>query len=182
MKRAVKFKLKNGKIVTIKTLQVGDYDALMKYFDKFAHDVGAIQTTAYPGRPKMSKELFEKMYSSNERLGIAVWDGDKIIGDAMIGKDRPNHPYYQGKTAGIGITMLSKYAHNGIGSKIMKILENWARENGVYKIHGDIRHLNIASIATCIKNGFIITGIHYNAAFINGKWYHEYIVEKILEK
>ena len=106
MKRAVKFKLKNGKDVVIKPLQVGNYDALMKYFDKFSHDVGAIQTTAYPGRPKMSKEQFEKMYSGNERLGIAVWDGDKIIGDAMIGKDRPNHPYYQGRTAGIGITML----------------------------------------------------------------------------
>ena len=42
--------------------------------------------------------------------------------------------------------------------------------------------MNVPSIATCIKNGFIITGIHYDAAFINGKYVHEYIVEKILEK
>ena len=182
MKRAIKFKLKNGKVITIRALRTDDYDALMKYFDKFSRDVGAIQTTAYPGRPKMSREQFEKMYSSSDRLGIAMWDGDSIVGDAMIGKDRPTHPYYQGKTAGIGITMLNKYAHNGIGTKVMQILEKWARDNGIHKIHGDIRHLNIASIATCIKNGFIITGIHYDAAFINGKYVHEYIVEKILEK
>jgi RimJ/RimL family protein N-acetyltransferase len=78
--------------------------------------------------------------------------------------------------------MLDKYTHNGIGNKMLHILEKWARENSVHKIECEIRHVNIASIANCIKNGFVITGIHHDAAFINGKWVDEYILEKILEK
>ena len=63
---------------------------------------------------------------------------------------------------------------------MLQILEKWARENGVHKIECEIRHENIASIANCIKNGFVITGIHYDAVFINNKWINEYILEKIL--
>ena len=80
------------------------------------------------------------------------------------------------------IMFLSVKDRAKIAKTVKETAEKWARENNIHKLVGDVRHLNIASIAACIKNGFIITGIHYDAAFINGKWHHEYILEKILEK
>ena len=52
MNRAIKFKLKNGKFITIRRTRGADYDAVMKFMEKFTHDVGAIQTFQYAGQPK----------------------------------------------------------------------------------------------------------------------------------
>ena len=180
MNRSIKFKLKNGKVVTIRRVRGTDYDAIMKFFDKFSRGIGAFQTCQYAGQPKKDKARSIEAYANKNSLYIAAWDGDNVVSVSSIDKIRPNHPYYMGKSASIGISMLDKYTHNGIGNKMLQILEKWARENGVHKIECEIRHENIASIANCIKNGFVITGIHYDAVFINNKWINEYILEKIL--
>ena len=182
MNRAIKFKLKNGKFITIRRTRGTDYDAVMKFMEKFTHDVGAIQTFQYAGQPKKDKEKSILLYESKDNLFLSAWDGGNIIGTCSINKIRPNHPYSQGKSASIGMTILSKYTHNGIGNKMLQILEKWARDNGVHKIEAEIRHMNIPSIANCIKNGFLIIGLQRDAAIINGKYVHHYLVEKILEK
>ena len=52
MKRAIKFKLKNGRVVTIRRLVATDYDAQMKFMEKFTLGPGAVQTMQYRGQPK----------------------------------------------------------------------------------------------------------------------------------
>ena len=52
MKRAIKFKLKNGKVVTIRRIRGTDYDAVMKYLEKFTRGPGAKWTWQYAGQPK----------------------------------------------------------------------------------------------------------------------------------
>ncbi len=182
MNRAIQFKLKNGKVVTIRRVRAGDYDAMMKYLAKFSRDVGAVQTFRYPGEPKKDKEESMRFYESPDRCFIAAWDGDNIIGSASISKVMPKHPYCMGRVAGVGMSVLNKYTRNGLGSKFLQILEKWACENGVKKLKAGIRHKNIASIVNCIKHDFIITGIQYNELYIDGEWQHEYLLEKILEK
>ena len=179
MNRAIKFKLKNGKIVTIRRLTASDYDVQMKFLEKFTSGPGAVQTMQYRGQPKKDKEITIKHYEKNFVIG--AFDDDNMIAVASVTPQRVGHPY-SGRSAGVGMMMLDKYTGNGLGSKFFQILEKWSRENNIHKLVGDVRHLNIPSITACIKNGFIITGIHYDAAFINGKWHHEYILEKILEK
>ncbi len=180
MNRAIKFKLKNGKTVTIRRIRAADYDICMKYMAKFSRDPGALQTNQYPGQPKKDKEMSIKMYESNTRLFIGAFDGKDVIGMASIGRQNPDHPYQQGIRAGIGFSILKKYTHNGLGTKMLQILEKWARENGVRMLYADIRHLNIPSIATFIKSGFLITGLQRNVDIVNGKFIHRYAVEKDL--
>ena len=179
MNRAIKYKIKNGKVITIRRLRTNDYEAMESFREKFSIDPGAINTMQYPGRPKNNKESFVKHCAENLLLG--AFDGDKIVGSCSVNLLRHGHPY-SGRAAGMGMMMLSKYTHNGIGGKFFDVAEKWARENNIHKLQAEVRHNNIPSIANCIKHGFIITGINYDAAFINGKWVHEYIVEKILEK
>jgi len=38
------------------------------------------------------------------------------------------------------------------------------------------------SLGNLLKQGYEIVGILHDTAFIDGKWHHEYILEKILEK
>lgn len=179
MIRATNIKLKNGKTITIRPTKPADYDAIENWHKKFVTDPGAVQTMQCPGRPRPPKESFIKFITEN--FSMVACDGDKVIGTCSVNLLRNGHPY-SGRAAGMGMMMLQKYTHNGIGGKFFEMGEKWAREHNIHKLQAEVRHNNISSIANCIKHGFIITGIHYDAAFINGKWVHEYIVEKILEK
>lgn len=181
MKRAIKFLLKNGKSITIRRIRGADYDVVMNFIEKFSRDIGAIQTNQYAGQPKKDKNESVKLYESKDCLFIGAFDNNNVIGMASIIKTRPNHPY-SGRSARIGMSLLHKYTHNGIGGKFFEIAEKWARENNVHKLQAEVRHMNIPSIVNCIKHGFIITGILYDAVCINNKWVHEYLFEKIIEK
>ena len=179
MNRAIKFKLKNGKIITIRRVRANDYEAAEKFRERFSVDPAAIQTMQYPGRPKNDKESSLKFYAENLLLG--AFDGDKIIGTCSVNFLRRGHPY-SGRAAGMGMMMLGKYTHNGIGGKFFDIAEKWARENNIHVLQSGVRHKNVRSLGNLLKQGYEIVGVFHDTAFINGEWHHEYLLEKILEK
>lgn len=179
MKRAIKFKLKNGRVVTIRRLVATDYDAQMKFMEKFTRGPGAVQTMQYRGQPKKDKEITIMHYEKNFVVG--AFDGDNMIGIASVTPQRVGHPY-SGRSAGVGMMMLDKYTGNGLGSKFFQILEKWARENGVHKLYAEVFHKNIRSLNNLMKHGYQIVGIKHDAAIVDNEWMHIYILEKILEK
>ena len=181
MNRAIKFKLKNGKVVTIRRIYGTDYDAVMAYLNKFSRGSGAKWTWHYSGQPKKDKEKAIKTYENPNNLFIGALDEDKIIGLAMIFKEKPDHPY-SGRVASTGLSILEQYTSNGLGTKFNKILEKWARENNVHVLQSGVRHKNIRALGNLLKQGYEIVGVLHDTAFIDGEWYHTYMLEKILEK
>ena len=179
MDNYVNIKMKNGKTIVVRYANQDDYESIDKFGEEFGNDPGAIQTMQYPGRPRPTKENFLKFIEKN--CLIVAFDGDRAVGTCSVGMMREGHPY-SGHAAGVGMMMLQDYTHNGIGGVFFDLGEKWAREHNVHKLQAEIRHNNIASIVNSIKHGFIITGIRYDAAFINGQYVHEYIIEKMLEK
>ena len=181
MKRAIKFKLKNGKEVTIRPLKIDDYDAFVKYMNEFRKGPSAKWTWQCPGRPLVTRERAEKDWSDKNSLFLGAFDGNKLIGTANIRKKMPEHPY-SGRVAESGTTMLEKYTSNGLGTKFKQIVGKWASENNVHKLQTEVRHKNTRSLGNLLKQGYEIVGILHDTAFIDGEWHHEYILEKILEK
>lgn len=181
MNRAIKFKLKNGKVVTIRRIRGTDYEDVMKYLDKFACGSGAKWTWQYAGQPKKDKQESIQLYDDPNNLFVGAWDGDDLIGTANIKKSRVGHPY-SGRLAATATSMLEQYTSNGLGTKFKQIVEKWARENNVHKLQTDVRHKNIRSLGNLLKQGWEIVGIFHDVAFIDGEWHHEYLLEKILEK
>ncbi|MBP5399632.1 MAG: GNAT family N-acetyltransferase [Alphaproteobacteria bacterium] len=181
MKRAINFKLKNGRTVVIRCLKDDDYDAVKKYYTEFDKGPSAKMVFDYPGAPIGTKEHFIKKWRNKNNLCIAAFDDDKIIGCAQVCKIMPDHPY-SGRNAITGTTILEKYTSNGLGTKFKVIIEKWARENNVHKLTSETFHNNIRSIGNLIKQGYEVVGILHDVAFIDGEWYHQYNFEKILEK
>ena len=62
MNRSIKFKLKNGKEVTIRPLRADDYDAFAKFNKDFANGPSAKMNFEYPGAPIESKEQLVKAW------------------------------------------------------------------------------------------------------------------------
>lgn len=181
MNRSIKFKLKNGKIVTIRRIRGTDYENSMKYLDELASGSGAKWTWQYAGQPKKDKEKSIQMYEDPNNLFVGAWDDNKLIGVASITKKRAGHPY-SGRVASTTTNMLEQYTSNGLGTKFKQIIEKWARENNVHILQGTVRHKNIRSLGNLLKQGWGIVGILHDTAFIDGEWHHEYILEKLLEK
>ena len=181
MKRAVKFKLKDGRVVTIRPLRADDYDAFAKFHKEFAKGPGAKWAWMYPERPMPEKEHMLKDWSNKNNLFIGVFDENKIVGYAQIRKLMVGHPF-SARNAMTATSILEKYTSNGLGAKIMLIIEKWAYENGVHKLEAETFLKNTRSIGNLLKSGYEIVGISHDAAFIDGEWHHEYILEKILEK
>ena len=80
------------------------------------------------------------------------------------------------------------FGQQGYGYNVQYLYDEIGKILGLHKDHhliiigaGNLGQA-LANYMNFEKRGFIITGIHYDAAFINGKWHHEYILEKILEK
>ena len=76
MKRAIKFKLKNGKVVTIRRLVAADYETQMKFVEKFTRGPGAVQTMQYRGQPKKDKAITIRHYENNFVIG--AFDADDL--------------------------------------------------------------------------------------------------------
>lgn len=182
MKRAIKFKLKNGKVVTIRRVRGTDYDDMMKFFDKIVRDPSVKYTSQYPGQPKKDKESSVAMYDNPNNLFLGAWDGDKLIGESTITKIAPDNPKLRGLTGETGSLILDKYTSNGLGGKLKTLVEKWARENGVHKLYAEVFHKNIRSLNNLMKHGYQIVGIKHDAAIVDNEWMHIYILEKILEK
>ena len=182
MNRAIKFKLKNGKVVTIRRIRGTDYDAVMTFFDKIVRDPSVKYTSQYPGQPKKDKESSMKMYDNPKNLFLGAWDGDKLIGESTITRIAPENPKFRGLTGETGSIILDKYTSQGLGGKLKTIVEKWARENGVHKLYAEVIHKNIRSLNNLLKHGYNIVGIKHDAAIVDIEWMHVYILEKILEK
>ena len=181
MNRAITFKLKNGKFVTIRRLRETDYEAMKKYNTEFNNGPSAKMVFEYPGAPMSTKESLIKKWTNKNNLCIAAFDGTKIVGSAQICKIMPDHPY-SGRAAITGVTMIEKYTSSGLGAKLTMILEKWALKNNVHKLQAETFHKNVRAIGSLVKNGYEAVGIIHDVAFINGDWYHQYNFEKILEK
>lgn len=181
MNRSIKFKLKNGKVVTIRRLKPDDYDAIKKYYTEFNKGPSAKMVFEYPGAPIGTKDHMVQKWATPNNLCVAAFDGNKIVGCAQICKIMPDHPF-SGRNAITGTTLLEKYTSMGLGTKFKQIVEKWARENNVHKLSAETFHKNTRSIGNLLKQGYEIVGVLHDVAFIDGEWYHQYNLEKILEK
>lgn len=181
MKRAIKFKLKNGKVVAIRRVRDTDYEAVMTYFETFSAGPSAKWTSGYPRRDNgKGRDHVVKPWGDPNKLFVIAVDGDRVVGMASVHKQKAD--LYSGRSAVTGTAMLEEYTSNGLGNKFKQITEKWARENEVHKLEASVRHKNVRSLGNLLKNGYEVVGIMHDCFFIDGEWHHKYLLEKILEK
>ena len=182
MNRAIKFKLKNGKVVTIRRIRGTDYDAVMKFFDKVVHDASVKYTSLYPGQQKTNEDSFVAMHNNPNNLFLGAWYGKELIGECTTIKIAPENPKYRGLTAETGTTILDKFTSNGLGTKFKTIVEKWAIKNGVHKLYAEVFHKNIRALNNLMKLGYNIVGIKHDAAIVDKELINIYTLEKTLKE
>ncbi|WP_318506128.1 GNAT family N-acetyltransferase [Bacillus sp. T3] len=78
------------------------------------------------------------------------------------------------------IGILSEYRGLGVGTKLFKHLEVWAREHSVHRLELSVVTRNEAGLQLYKKMGFDIEGTKRHSLIIDGEFVDEYYMSKLL--
>ena len=171
--------LKNGQQANLRRIRAEDYDDVMIFLDKFSRGKGAIWTHQYPNQPKKDREESVRHYESDDELFLGVWKDNELIAEGSIQIKNIRDPWSV-KQAGFGLCALDEYTSLGLGTILLKELEEWAVKKKVHRIFGTVRHNNRRALGLYLKAGFQIEGIARETGYFDNQWQHEYYLGKIL--
>ena len=173
------FILKDGRKVLIRPIKPEDIDKVVVYLTQLAMET--VFTNQYVGR-QVDKEKYARDYENENKLFLGAFDErGRIIASSSIGIDRPDHPWCAGNSS-FGVAMLKDYYGQGLGTRLMQLMEDWAKEHHLHTIKGIVRATNRRAINLYLKQGFEICGHLKETAFIDGVWHDEYIIQKIIKE
>lgn len=82
----------------------------------------------YPCEASFVKRKIESLCDSREAAYVAVASGSTV---GYIHVEKYDTLYFETMANILGLAVLSKYQHQGIGKKLIGAAENWAAENGI---------------------------------------------------
>jgi RimJ/RimL family protein N-acetyltransferase len=114
--------------------------------------------------------------SGHSMIFVAEEDG-QIVGQlSALGSNlnRTRHSIY------LVIGILQRYSGQGIGTRLFRELEIWAREKGIHRIELTVMTHNEAAIGIYKKMGFQVEGIKKDSIKIRNQFFDEYYMARIL--
>ena len=110
---------------------------------------------------------------------LLALDSEKIVGIATISS---SHKIKSGHEGELGIVVATEYQRQGIGSKLIQMLINWCKGNGVTtRIRLDTRTDNTMAVSLYLKFGFVVEGCCKNQTLLDGKYYDLYIMGMMIK-
>lgn len=174
------FKLKDGSEVVIRNLTAADAPACLDFYDAISSET---THTLKDGQNKPPLEACAKMYEEEKAdalaLRLGVFFRDKMIANLGFYANRASHPWLR-HIARFGMGIRKEYWSQGLGSRLLEIMEAHALANSFARIEAEVRTKNEQGVALYRKAGFEIEGTRRSAAFINGEYQDEYHIGKLL--
>jgi RimJ/RimL family protein N-acetyltransferase len=83
-------------------------------------------------------------------------------------------------SAYIAVGLLKDYRGKGVGTALFEKAEEWARNHGITRLELTAVKQNEAGVALYKKRGFEIEGTKRNSLNINGQYFDEFYMSKLL--
>jgi ribosomal-protein-alanine N-acetyltransferase len=113
-------------------------------------------------------------------LRLGAFDGNRIIGQLSFHSESyPAHPWTK-HTGQFGMMILQEFWGQGIGRRLLEIMEEHARSHGIERIEAMVRAQNIRGVKLYTRMGYEIEGTRKRGAIIDGTYQDEYYIAKIL--
>lgn len=110
-------------------------------------------------------EFITRMSDAHNGVLFVARAGGKIVGDASLSR-LPRRMSHRGE---LGIAVLDEYHNQGIGSRLLSEVIDFARDNSFEVIDLEVRCDNAAALALYRKFGFEQIGTHPSFFKINGE-------------
>ncbi|NGP43795.1 GNAT family N-acetyltransferase [Bacillaceae bacterium SIJ1] len=125
---------------------------------------------------KQAKEIDAIEKSENSTIFVAD-HANELVGFLLAkgGSARRNkHSVY------IVVGILTHYRGKGVGTKLFKELEKWAKDHHIHRIELTVVTENKAGLSLYKKQGFQVEGTKRNSLFLNGEYVDEYYMSKLV--
>lgn len=127
--------------------------------------------------PKQQMKLLERFEAKRNSTVLVAEDNDELVGYLFaIGgaTKRTEH------TARLVIGILTEYRGKGIGTRLYNSVTYWAEKQRLTRLELTVVKDNIAGVELYKKYGFEIEGTKRHSLIINGKYFDEYYMAKLL--
>ncbi len=132
----------------------------------------------YPMYEKEQADEIRGLAGNENNTMLLALDEEEIIGIATIHSSHKIKSRHEGE---LGIVVAQKYQGQGIGSRMIQMLIDWCKGNGVTtRIRLDTRTDNTMAVSLYLKFGFVVEGCCRNQTLLDGKYYDLYIMGMML--
>lgn len=169
---------KNSQEIIIQSCEENFADAYIEFASQIAKETKF--TMQYEGKiisKEIIKDKWSKAKKSKTSICLCCFDNDKMIGFLAMQSQQPDHPWTK-HIAEFGLMILKEYCGNGLGSRLLNIMEQEAKKMSIQRIEARARTKNSAAIYFYLQNGYSIEGIRKNAAYIQECFEDEYFLAK----
>ena len=162
----------------IRTATPADAAGALAVYAPFVTDTTASFELAPPTVAEYAERIAHKLECATFLVVTDGVDGS-IVGFAYNGEFR-ERPAYDWASE-ISIYLAPDHQGHGLGSELLRALEELMRAQGVVMSEACITSSNTASIAFHAKHGYMLCGEHHACGFKLGSWLDVTWMEKMLE-
>lgn len=170
----------NSSQIIYRTPTVEDAENIVSFYNYVGGETTylSFEKDEYPLDVEAQKSSIRSLEGNSTNTMILAMDQEQIVGLATINS---SHKVKARHEAELGIVVAKKYQGQGIGTKMISRLIQWARENGTTtRIRLDTRADNTKAVALYLSFGFIVEGCCKNSTLLDGKYYDLYIMGLML--
>lgn len=176
-----RFPLKNGDSVAIRSCVPGDATQFERFVRQASRETTntlyqetwGLSLTRVADRWRRAERILHEAY-----IGAFLEDGP-MVAQLSFSVPEPEHPWIR-HVGKFGLLILQEYWGNGLGSRLMEILEQLARDSSVTRIEATVRTRNARALALYDRFGYVIEGTRKNAARVEGNFENEHLIARIL--
>jgi len=150
------FTAKDGRKFILRVPTMNDLSTYLDFINELVREGAEIEQSeeqTYEKEGEYLKEKLEKIVSGDE-ISVSAFLNDKLVGDAEIVRN-PGRSFTTGT---LGISLLEGYRDIGLGTEMMKILLEKAKEAGYRMVILSVYADNSRAIHLYEKFGFVRAG------------------------
>ena len=174
--------LKDGRAIVLRSATPADAENMLKHL-KISHSESyrnLNQSANYWDNVSVSDEekILGNFESSPAQLMLIALHNDRIVGGLGFWGYGAEFVKY---TAGVGMSIQKEFCGTGLGTAMMNMMLDEAKQAKFHRVELTVRTYNEAGIKLYENVGFERVGLLKDAAFIDGEYVSEYSYQKILK-
>ena len=118
-------------------------------------------------------KFIQRFYKSKTDLMLVAIDGDKVVGNAIVERNRVARYRHR---AELSITVLRDFWGRGIGTQLMEMMIDFAKDTGIEILYLEVRSDNHRAVSLYERFGFEKIGTYKNFFKIGEEYYDAYLM------
>jgi|LGOV01.1.fsa_nt_gb RimJ/RimL family protein N-acetyltransferase len=165
----MKFTLKNGKEIIIREVCLEDTQKILDYITIVNSETKNLSREPEEWNMTFENEqsFIKKVMNSKDEYMLSAWDEDLLISLAGFHGSSLQRIRHR---SNLGISVLKEYHNLGLGTILMELLVQGAKDYGKRYLELEVRIDNQDAIHIYEKIGFVEEGKKKEAFFVDGKY------------